>query len=274
MTPTAMAYPTNASSRKWVMSTWLIPYTLRTPGQSLRIFRFLIVWGVLVLLAVSPALASDAASVELKFHAPLHSSRVAEFRANLIALHTRMIDELGAKPTLQPVQVYVYAAPDHYRLALKEIGVDPAGRPAIFLFRNGKSYLFTYDQADLIGKLRHEFAHTVLHSSFTSLPLWLDEGLAEYYESPTGTGQQESYRYMMKTQPRLFWQPSPQRMAGWTTMRDMRSLEYAEAWSWVNLLMHSNAGQRHIRAWLNHEPTSNWTATLNQTTPAWEATYR
>ncbi|GIT30210.1 MAG: hypothetical protein Ct9H300mP1_22560 [Planctomycetaceae bacterium] len=30
--------------------------------------------------------------------------------------------------------------------------------------------------------LRHEFTHGVLHSSLKRVPLWLDEGLAEYFE--------------------------------------------------------------------------------------------
>ena len=29
-------------------------------------------------------------------------------------------------------------------------------------------------------------AHGYLHSAFPSIPLWLDEGLAEYFETPRG----------------------------------------------------------------------------------------
>ena len=34
--------------------------------------------------------------------------------------------------------------------------------------------------------LRHEVAHGYLHAVVPNLPLWLDEGLAEYFEVPRG----------------------------------------------------------------------------------------
>src|SRR5947199_3220316 len=35
--------------------------------------------------------------------------------------------------------------------------------------------------------LRHELTHALLHCVLKDVPLWLDEGLAEYFEVPPGT---------------------------------------------------------------------------------------
>ena len=36
--------------------------------------------------------------------------------------------------------------------------------------------------------LRHEVTHGYLHSTLQEIPLWLDEGIAEYFEVPRGDG--------------------------------------------------------------------------------------
>lgn len=209
-----------------------------------------------------------------KFHTTLPARAVATCQRELSRLHIRLQRELGARPLSRPTKVYVYAQADHYVSAVRKLGIEPGGRPAIFVKRNGETYIFTYSHGDYLQTLRHEFTHAVLHDSFSTPPLWLDEGLAEYYEAADDSGRQAAYERLLATQLRIVWKPSPDRMARWRNMEDMRMLEYAEAWSWVKLFMQSPAGRQHVRFWLTSPGDTRWVETLRQTASVWENQYR
>ena len=46
--------------------------------------------------------------------------------------------------------------------------------------------VYTYWGNRIQQDLRHELTHAILHSVLKDVPLWLDEGLAEYFEVPHG----------------------------------------------------------------------------------------
>lgn len=67
----------------------------------------------------------------------------------------------------------------------KKGGVRPAGG-----FRPGGDRIYAFIRLDAGGEgpyrvVYHEYTHMVLHLSFRSLPLWLEEGLAEFYGTST-----------------------------------------------------------------------------------------
>ena len=56
-------------------------------------------------------------------------------------------------------------------------------RRAFFLAQGSQRVVYTYSSPRLEEDLRHEATHALLRGSFGDLPLWLDEGLAEYFET-------------------------------------------------------------------------------------------
>src|ERR1051325_6012977 len=46
--------------------------------------------------------------------------------------------------------------------------------------------VYTYMSNKLHIDLRHELTHAMLHCVLKSVPIWLDEGLAEYFQVPSG----------------------------------------------------------------------------------------
>jgi hypothetical protein len=87
--------------------------------------------------------------------------------------------------------------------------------------------------------LRHETTHGYLHSVVRNLPLWLDEGLAEFFEVPRGTGglnrpHAEQLLMLLMTQG---WRPNLARLETLTNVGDMRQENYAESWAWVHWLL-------------------------------------
>ena len=55
----------------------------------------------------------------------------------------------------------------------------------------GPGKVFAYKSKALPVDVRHEGTHGLLHAALPMVPLWLDEGLAEYFEVP---GRQPSLR--------------------------------------------------------------------------------
>jgi hypothetical protein len=60
-------------------------------------------------------------------------------------------------------------------------------RRALFVKDRGPGIVFSYQHPEWFSDLRHECTHALLHQRHSRLPLWLDEGLAEYFESRTNT---------------------------------------------------------------------------------------
>ena len=55
-------------------------------------------------------------------------------------------------------------------------------RRALFVKSGSRGRVFAYEHEDLAVDVRHESTHALLHASLPMVPLWLDEGLAEYFE--------------------------------------------------------------------------------------------
>ena len=89
----------------------------------------------------------------------------------------------------------------------------------------------------LEADLRHEIIHTLLSSQ--NVPIWLDEGLAEYYEPGTnrdGTAviNSEQLQVLLSSPD---WQPDLRRLESLPTDHRMSKTEYAESWLWTHMLM-------------------------------------
>jgi len=87
--------------------------------------------------------------------------------------------------------------------------------------------------------LRHEVAHGYLHASVPNLPLWLDEGLAEYFEVHRGQRglNQPHVDLLLARLDDADWQPNLTRLERLTDVSGMTQLDYAESWAWVHWML-------------------------------------
>ena len=94
----------------------------------------------------------------------------------------------------------------------------------------------------------HEVTHGYLHSVVPNLPLWLDEGLAEYYESPTGkSGINRSHlNYLEKQLRHDSWRPDLARLDAIPSSDDLNRADYAESWAWVHFLLYGNPTRKAL----------------------------
>jgi hypothetical protein len=97
--------------------------------------------------------------------------------------------------------------------------------------------VYTYWGDRIREDLRHELTHALLHSVLKDVPLWLDEGLAEYFEvGPEWQGIHARHLEQIKA---VGGQTGSDlaRLEGITQVQQMTATEYREAWTWVHLML-------------------------------------
>ena len=77
------------------------------------------------------------------------------------------------------------------------------------------------------------------------VPLWLDEGIAEYYETPRSQqGRHRSHiELLSKRYQERAWLPDLQRLESLTDVAQMSQIDYAEAWLWTHFLLDTSRGR-------------------------------
>ncbi len=120
-------------------------------------------------------------------------------------------------------------------------------RRAIYLQDRGPGMLFTFWHDEIDTDLRHEAAHAVLNQSGVQLPLWLDEGVAEYFEvqrdkrfSQNGYGVEVAQRAAKGLVPSLL---DLERIA---QMSDFKDAHYRDSWAWIHFLLHRRQETRQL----------------------------
>jgi hypothetical protein len=101
--------------------------------------------------------------------------------------------------------------------------------------------VYTYWGDRIQQDLRHELTHALLHCVLKDVPLWLDEGLAEFFEVPpgwNGVNMQHLEQLRGKTKFDL------DRLEQLTDVQQMNPSEYREAWAWTHLMLRGNPAAR------------------------------
>jgi Protein of unknown function (DUF1570) len=151
------------------------------------------------------------------------------------------------------VQVYLFEDRDRYERFMESKYPDLPKRRAFFIaqpHRGGEDLLvYTFwGNGDRIQQdLRHELTHALLHSVLKDVPLWLDEGLAEYFEIPPAahTVNAEHIKFL-RHGPGGPVHPNLTRLEELTEVKQMTPSEYREAWAWVHLMLHSKDDARKV----------------------------
>jgi hypothetical protein len=162
---------------------------------------------------------------------------------DLSDLREQVTKELQLPGANTVVNVYIFEDKEHYERYMTSKYKDLPKRRAFFVAQphsvGGPEDLsvYTYWTVDRIREdLRHELTHALLHSVLKDVPLWLDEGLAEYFElPPERKGVNQVHLDQLR---RGSFQPNLKRLESLTQVQDMGPPEYREAWAWVHLMLH------------------------------------
>jgi hypothetical protein len=158
----------------------------------------------------------------------------------LQALERDIARELGLHPAVDetPVEIYVLDNRPDFDHFLKFYYPELPPRRAFFLAKGTQRVVYTYASPRLEEDLRHEATHALLRGAFGDLPLWLDEGLAEYFETDLGRPDVALPRLdSIAADFRGHWSPNLERLESLTDIRQMTQRDYREAWGWVHLML-------------------------------------
>jgi hypothetical protein len=160
--------------------------------------------------------------------------------------------ELAAAPNTL-VQVYLFEDKDRYERFMHAKYPDLPKRRAFFVAQprtvGGAEDLLVYTYwGDRIRQdLRHELTHALLHSVLKDVPLWLDEGLAEYYELPPDKqGTNQNHLEQIRRGVGGSFKPDLARLESLTEVQQMTPAEYREAWAWVHLMLHESPEAKSV----------------------------
>lgn len=175
----------------------------------------------------------------------------AEFDPNLPELWQNVDDVarelkdlLAVEPNGKPIQIILYRDQGSYLRHLASSIPQSRQRKAIF-YRNGDVYqVYAYRNRSLMTDVRHEVTHAILHQHLPFLPLWIDEGLAEYLEEPeflrSGSTRTKSARW----KSRVGWSPSLASLEAIPTAESMDANDYTDSWAMICMLLNESVTSR------------------------------
>ncbi len=159
---------------------------------------------------------------------------------------------LGLKPIDSPIVICLFANRTSYVRYMAEHAPAGVNRQALFVKGEDAGFVYVYRHTGFETDLRHEVTHAILHSMLPFLPLWLDEGLAEYFEVRTEKRPSANPHHpRMKWASRLGWKPNLARLESREDLSEFTAADYRESWAWVHFLLHgSKEGNQLLRGYL------------------------
>ena len=220
-------------------------------------------------LAVVPGLNAAAlqASAIVPWGAAPELPRRAEVQAGQLVIHAdfplaeqhRIVRDLEAlradvSQTLdmpisdEPVHLYLFESPERYdAFVARQFPSFPARR-AFFVSTDTTLAVFAAWQERVAEDLRHETTHGYIHAVVPAIPLWLDEGIAEFFEVPRAE-QGLHAGHVAHLSGRIIegtWRPDLARMEALVSAGELSQDHYAEAWCWVHWLLRTTPERRRL----------------------------
>lgn len=172
-----------------------------------------------------------------------------ELIQDLMKLRKQVSSTLELPLGTKPVTVYLFSNELAYNQYLQATFPGYPPRRAYFIQTPGKELaVYTWWGEKIQEDLRHEFTHGLLHASLEGVPLWLDEGLAEYFEvaGPQPGRVNAEHAQGLATALTSGWHPDLDRLETLEKVEDMKRPDYREAWAWVHYMLHASPDTRQV----------------------------
>jgi hypothetical protein len=157
---------------------------------------------------------------------------------DLTNLQTDLVRLLGIAPAKEPIELYLLHDKATYASYVGRYLPNVPYRRALYIKSQGPGRVFAYLSRDFEIDVRHECTHALLHASLPVVPLWLDEGLAQYFEVG-GPRRTAEHPHFESTRSALRWSSAPKLavLEGKTDVSEMGQTEYRDSWAWVHFML-------------------------------------
>ncbi|MDR2755809.1 MAG: DUF1570 domain-containing protein [Planctomycetaceae bacterium] len=174
---------------------------------------------------------------------------------------------MGIPSPKEKIELCLFRDEKTYLKFLQEVFPKaPRDRRALYIKIDDKPGTLLVQKTDEFEiDLRHEMTHAIIHTSITTVPIWLDEGLAKYFEVPIkDRAEKNPYMKSIRWNTKFGAVPSLQRLEKLEHIGQMGDREYRDSWAWVHFLIHYSpqshrllAGYIQLLSTLSAENTKN-----------------
>jgi hypothetical protein len=202
--------------------------------------------GGLLFLALAAAAAETATSWpderragQFHCHADFSLAGQQALLAELAQLASEISSKLGAPRSREAVHLFLFEAKGTYEAYLKQHFPRVPARRALFIKARGPGMVFAFYGDEFDIDVRHECTHALLHTWLPQVPLWLDEGLAEYFEVPRDCRvRRHPHHELVQAAVRIGQLPRLEGLESLERIDEMGREQYRDAWAWVHFMLH------------------------------------
>lgn len=169
---------------------------------------------------------------------------------DLVDLQADIERQLKLKCEPQEIQIHLFRSRGSYVDYLNKRGIpEGASRKALFVQGSDAGRVYAYQSREMETDVRHETTHALLHSALPYVPMWLDEGLAEYFEVSPGLREKRNPHHSeLKWVLPFGWRPGLERLEAKHDLQEMEKKDYRDSWAIVHYILHSPPAAREAMA--------------------------
>jgi hypothetical protein len=148
---------------------------------------------------------------------------------------------MGIPAPKEKIELCLFRDERTYMKFLQEVFPKaPRDRRALYIKIDNKPGTLLVQKTDEFEiDLRHEMTHAIIHTSIATVPIWLDEGLAKYFEVPIkDRAANNPYMKQIRWNTKFGAVPSLNRLEKLERTEQMGDREYRDSWAWVHFLIH------------------------------------
>lgn len=189
-------------------------------------------------------LVRDQLVIYSDFHLPKNHRLIGE----LTSRRQEISELLGIPTTDEPINVFLFEDQDHFRNFMTQSHPEFPNRRAFFVKNDTSLNVYAFWGSRVGEDLRHEITHGYVHGAVPNIPLWLDEGIAEYFEIGRGKGglNRPHVYHLANSFRRGEWTPDLTRLESLVSASELTQMDYAESWLWVHFLLSGDSQSRSI----------------------------
>ncbi|MCL2305337.1 MAG: DUF1570 domain-containing protein [Planctomycetaceae bacterium] len=171
--------------------------------------------------------------------------------AEISQLQTDLKKYLAIPKANEKIELCLFSNEKTYLKFLEqEFPGAPTDRRALYVKKEGGPGIVLLQKTDDFEiDLRHEMTHAIIHASIHAVPIWLDEGLAKYFElKPEDRAFRNPYLSKIRFAAKFGAVPSLDRLENLEHIGEMDVREYRESWAWVHYLIHGSPQTHQLLA--------------------------
>jgi hypothetical protein len=191
--------------------------------------------------------ASETGIFQVRSEFSLRDSDSQQLLEEIEQLQSDVATRLDIEVADRPVQLSIFSGRWSYSRYVSLRVPEGANRPALYVQGPDMGHVFVYRRWGFETDVRHECTHAVLHNALPYIPLWLDEGLAEYFEVPRDE-RASDHPHLGSLRRAMFfgWRPDLERLEELSSLTEMGSREYQESWAWAHFMLHGPEDVRDV----------------------------